>query len=130
MDQAPLVIDEIDAGKAFIQRVHQSRPVTAACWLRTDDGSLRYLYVAMEGVTDENIRDAYGEVSRIAREMKDHYIDPFQVKIIKPSDPIAQAITDIYRRYPGRIPTSYGGSALGGVPVADVYIYPKPQSAP
>ena len=70
MDQAPLVMDEIEAGREFLQRLHASWPVKAACWLQ--DGE-RYLYVALDGLTEAAVDAAYGEVWRVTREMKDHY---------------------------------------------------------
>ena len=34
MDTSPLVMEEVDAGAAFLERLHAYRPVKAACWLR------------------------------------------------------------------------------------------------
>jgi hypothetical protein len=131
MDQAPLVIDEIEAGKEFIKRLHAYRPVKAACWLRSAEAGPRYLYVALEGLTENTTDAAYGEVLRIAEEMKDdYYIDPFRVKLIRTSDPIAKAIVEIYRRFPGRTPPRSPGPVLGGVPVAEAYIYPPLPAKP
>lgn len=130
MDQAPLVMDEIDAGEEFIKRLHAYRPVKAACWLREADGGERYLYVALDGLTDANADIAYGEVFRITGQMKDHYLDPFRVKVISPDDPIAKAVMDIYQRFPARIPTRFNGAVLGGIAVAEVYIYPPLPAKP
>lgn len=130
MDPSPLVMDEIDAGAEFIKRLNAYRPVKAACWLRKSEDEERYLYVALDGLTDKNADSAYGEVLRIAGEMKDRYIDPFRVKVISTDHPVAKAILDIYRRYPGRIPTRYNGHAFGGTGVAEVYIYPEVEAKP
>jgi hypothetical protein len=130
MDQAPLVMDEIEAGREFIERLHTSWPVKAACWLRASEDVERYLYVALDGLTDANVDAAYGEVLRVVRAMKDHYIDPFRVKVIRPDDPIARAVLDIYQRFPGRIPTRFNGSVFGGTAVAEVYIYPPLPAKP
>ncbi len=118
-------MNEIDAGSEFLRRLNQFRHVRAAYWLRGAEDGERYLHVALEGLTDQNIDVAYGEVLRIASEMKDHYIDPFPVKILRVEEPVVQAVVDIYRRFPGRIPTRFNGPVLGGVPVAEVYIYPQ-----
>jgi len=117
-------MDEIDAGKALVERLNDHFPVIAACWLREDEGGERYLYVALDGLTVPKADLAYGEVIRIAGAMKDHYIDPFRVKLIGPTHPIAKAVLDIYRRFPGRIPTRFDGPVAGGMAVAEVYIYP------
>ena len=124
MDQAALVMDEIAAGKEFLKQLDAYQPVKAACWLRSDEGGGRYLYVALDGLTEEKKDAAYGEVGRIARAMTDHDIDYFRVRLIGTTDPIAKAVMDIYRRFPGRNPTRFAGSALGNIPLAEVYIYP------
>jgi hypothetical protein len=130
MDQAPLVMDEIEAGREFIERFHASWPVKAACWLRAAEDGERYLYVALDGLTDANVDAAYGEVLRVAREMKDHYTDPFRVKVIRPDDPVARAVLDLYRRFPARIPTRVNGSVFAGRAVAEAYIYPPLPTRP
>jgi hypothetical protein len=125
MDQTPLVMDEIDSGEAFIKQMNNYSPVVGACWLRPVEDGERYLYVVLRDLTDDNADLAYREVLRIANQLKDReYIDPFRVKIIGLNDPIAKAIADIYRRYPGHIPTRYNGPVFGGQAVAEVYIYP------
>jgi hypothetical protein len=126
MDKTPLVMDEIEAGKEFIRRIHAYRPVKAAWWMRETEDAGRYLLVALDGLTVENGDQAYDEVLRITKEMKDHYIDPFDVKLVNPDDPAARAILDHYRRYPGRVPSSFNGSVLGRLSVVEVYVYPPP----
>src|SRR6266446_5965216 len=113
MDKAPLVIDEINAGEAFIKWLHDYAPVKAACWLRSAEGGERYLYVALDGLDVSKTDLAYGEVLRITREMRDHYIDPFRVKVVSTNDPIAKGLMDFYRRFPGRIPPRFNGPVLG-----------------
>jgi hypothetical protein len=124
MDTSPLVIDEIDAGIEFLERLNAYLPVTAACWLRKAENEERYLYAALDGLTVENSGDAYTEVLRITREMKDHYLDPFRVKLISRDDPIAKAVEELYRRYQAPIPTRFNGRVFAGRDVADVYVYP------
>ena len=97
----------------------------AAWWLRSADDGERYLYVAIDGLDESNADLVYGEVLRITGEMKDHYIDPFRVKVVSTKDAVAKAIMDIYRRFPTRIPPRFDGRVLGGVAIAEVYIYPQ-----
>jgi hypothetical protein len=125
MDTTPLVIDEIEAGKAFIEQMNRYAPVKAALWLKSAEDGQRYLYVALEGLTPEKSDDAYAEVSRITSEMEDHYLNPFQVKMIGASDRVAKAIMEFYDRYPKRSPARYPGYSLGGVPIVDAYIYQR-----
>jgi hypothetical protein len=129
MDQAPLVIDEIEAGREFIKRLDASWPVKAACWLRAEE-ELRYLYVALEGLTDTNTDLAYRDVLRVTQEMKDHYIDPFRVKVIRLDDRVAKTLLDIYRRFPDRKPPPVNGTVFAGRTVAEMYLYPPLPAKP
>lgn len=124
MDTSPLVRDEIDAGREFLKELDAYMPVIAACWLRGSEDKERYLYAALDGLTHDKIDVAYGEVFRIAQAMKDLYIDPFRVKLINKDHPVAKAVTEMYRRYSGRIPTTVSGRSLAGMAVAEAYIYP------
>lgn len=123
-------MDEIEAGKEFIQRMHAYQPVKAAWWMRPTEDGERYLHVALDGLTVDNTDAAYREVLRIANEMPDHYIDPFRVMLVSPDEPVGRAILDIYRSYSGRkIPTRVNDPVLGGA-ATEVYVYPPPAAKP
>jgi hypothetical protein len=124
MDQNPLVIEQIDAGARFLAEFEKKIPVAAAFWLRTNDEEWWYLYVASEEFDDKRLDVGYGEVVRLAAESPDPNFDPFRVKLIGATDPLATAARDVLRRFPGRIPTRIHRSNFGGVGVEDVYIYP------
>jgi hypothetical protein len=96
--------------------------------MRSDEAGERYLYVAIDVLNDSDVDRAYGEVLRITQEMKDQYLDPFRVKVVSTNDPVAKAIMDVYRRFPGRIPYRYDGPVLGDV--AEVFIYPQLPAKP
>jgi hypothetical protein len=129
MDQSALVIEEIDAGADFLREFDKYEPVKAAFWLKSSDEDSRYLYIASERIDDKNFDVAYGEVLRLANQLRSPYLDPFRVKLINIDDPLAKAATDVLTRYPGRMPTRYGGKSFGGTSVDDVYIYPSPLPA-
>ncbi|MFO0930382.1 MAG: hypothetical protein U0736_25700 [Gemmataceae bacterium] len=120
----------IDAGAEFLRHLHAYRPVKAACWLREGEDEERYLYVALDGLAEDNTDAAYMEVLRITQRMKDHYLDPFRVKLIRTSDPIAQAVMDLHRRFPGRIPPPVYSRVFAGTAVAEVYVYPDLHAKP
>ena len=131
MDQGPLVIEEINAGKELARRFHERIPVKAAFWLKDSEEGRWYLYITSDEIKDENIRDSYGKLSRVARElsraadeMSSFFLDPFLVKLIPANDPLAQAALDINRRFAGNLPTRLGGQRFGGLTVDGVYIYP------
>ncbi len=59
--------------------------------------------------------------------MPDPYFDPFRVKLIETSDPLAQAALEIHRRYPGHKPIRYQDLMFGGTSVEELYLYPSLQ---
>ncbi len=124
MDTSPLVTDEINAGAEFLKQLHNYQPVMAGCWLRETEDEERYLYAVLDGLTDNKTGNAYLEVLRVTQQMKDHYIDPFRVKVIGNDHPIAKALAEHYRRYPGPIPTRPSGRVFAGSGFVEVYIYP------
>jgi hypothetical protein len=118
------VTDEIEAGREFLHCLNNYRPVRAACWLRRADGGGRDLYVALDGLTVGNTREAYVEVLHIVRELKDRYFDPSWVSLIRLDEPLARSLLEFYRQYPGPTPTRPRRPMLGGIEVDEVYIYP------
>jgi hypothetical protein len=125
MDQIPLVIEQIDAGTRFLNEFQKYMPVQVAFWLKEAEEVDWNLYVVSDQITEDNFDVAYGEVLRIAGQLRDPLFDPFQVKLIGANDLLAQAALDIQRRFPGGIPTWFHGKTFGGRSVEDVYIYPS-----
>jgi hypothetical protein len=126
MDQVPLVIDQIDAGTKFLNEFQKYCPIQVAFWLKETEEGDWSLYVASDQITEDNFDVAYGEVVRIAGQLRDPWFDPFQVKLIEATESLAQAALEIQRRFPGRMPTSFHGKTFGGLSVDEVYIYPSP----
>jgi hypothetical protein len=125
MDQGPLVIDKIDAGARFLGEFQKYMPVQAAFWLKESDEKEWWLYVASDKITDDNFDVVYGEVFRIAGELRDPLFDPFEVKLLGADDPLAKAALDIHRRFPARMATRFHGKMFGGLLVEEGYIYPS-----
>jgi hypothetical protein len=125
MDQDPLVREKIDAGAEFLKRFRKTTPVQAAFWLKPaeDDGRWN-LYLWSEKFSDQNFDLAYGEVLRLAKTLQDPNFDPFEVRILRGENALAQAAIDVYKRYPAKVPTHFNGRSFGGVSVDGVYIYP------
>ena len=70
MDQEPLVIEQIDAGATFLRELAKSIAVSAAFWLKVSEDSPWYLHVVSQELNDQNLGTVYGEVLRIAGEMR------------------------------------------------------------
>ena len=124
MDQGQLVSEEIDAGAELVRRLDQYVPVKAAFWVKDSEEKQWYLYIASDQITGTNRGAAYGQVLRLAGELAGPYFDPFLVKLIPTSDPLAQAALEIHHRYPSELVIRLGGTSFGGMGVDGVYLYP------
>lgn len=125
MDQGPLVNDQIEAGKDFIQRFENYAPVKAAFWLKHAEDGDWSLHVASDEINDTNFDVAYGEVLRVAAAMPEPRIDPFQVKLVVGNESLVRAMEDLQRRSQGRAVTQYYGRLFGDSDVGEVYLYPS-----
>jgi hypothetical protein len=77
MDQEPLVNEQIEAGRKFIDEFDKYIPVRAAFWLKADEDSGWYLHVGSDQITDENIDVAYGDAAKAFRTVDDPNLDVF-----------------------------------------------------
>lgn len=124
MDQNALVNEEINAGAEFVGVLDKRLPVKAAFWLKAAASSRWYLYIASERVDDLGTYECYGEVTEVARENPDPYLDPFRVKLIPTTDPLARDAIAFCQRFPGRSFARYRDDSFGGESVEGLYIYP------
>ena len=132
MDPHPLVIEQTDAGEELLKKLDRSLQVNAAFWLNPAEEGGWNLYVVSPEIDKGHFDFAYGEVLRVAQMMDSLYLDPFQIRILRVVDPIAQAAIEIQRKYAGNLATRFRGDTFGGISVAEVYIYPIrfPQHSP
>lgn len=128
MDQGPLVKEEIEAGKRFLDEFDKAIPVRVAFWIKDIESGKWKLYVASDRIDDTNRGAAYEEVLRVAREMDDPEFDPYQVRVIGPDSRLVQAVLDFRRRFPGRRSDRFGYKFLGDLVAAAGYVYPAPIS--
>ena len=124
MGEELLVNEQIDAGADFVRDFNDYVPISVACWVIPADSEDVFLYIASDSIDDSNFDIAYGEVLRKLSGRKNQWLDPFQVKLVNSSDPIAQDAIDIRDRYPAPLVTRYGGSSLGGTSIDGACIYP------
>src|SRR5487761_164680 len=98
MDQSILVAEKHEAGRKFLSEFTKTFPVDVAFWLTSDEGSL-YLYVASQQITDHNFVVAYGEVHRIARQLRDSWFDARYVRVINSEHRLAKAALQVQSKY-------------------------------
>ena len=77
-----------------------------------------------------NVDRGYREVLRQVDKMETPYIDAFQVKFIQSDHPLASAVLEVHRKYPGRLAFNYNGRYLGGMSIEGAYLYPLPNASP
>jgi hypothetical protein len=125
MDPGPLMTEQIEAGKTFLAELERTIPVAAAFWLKiTDQDSLGF-YVASDRFEDDNQGVARGEALRVAVAMRDPYVGPLQVRLIKTSHPLARSALSFQRLYPGKA-IRLRDRVFGDMGIDEVYIYPAP----
>ncbi len=95
MDQASLVEHQIDDVPRLIDRLKgDAFPVKAAFWLFTSEADQWFLYLVSDVVDQTGTFEAYKIVYRSMRQLADLWINPFEVKLVGPDDPIARAVME------------------------------------
>jgi hypothetical protein len=125
MDQATLVDDQIDDVPKLIGQLKQEHfDVKAAFWLFTSEADQWFLYIVSDVVDQRGITEAYKAVYQAMNPLTDLWIDPFEVKLVSPSDAIAKAVMDFQSRRRAPLPTRVRNANLGNVYIEGAYIYP------
>ena len=125
MDQSTLVGDWIGDGRRFVERfAADGNPVQAAFWVKTDDESSWFLYVATDIVDSDGPLAAYRAVHASLGKLGESWVSSSEIKVISPNDPIAKDVIAITARHPGRSAPRFGGRTLGSMVVDQTYIYP------
>ncbi len=127
MDQEPLVREEIDAARKVLDELRTRMPVSAAFWLKPDEGSWEF-YIATDRVK-QGLDAVYELVNEAAGVVDDPNFDTFRVRPIAPRHPLARAAREIYQRRPSEIPVYIRGGFFGGIWADGVYLYPPPTPA-
>ncbi|MCI5219024.1 MAG: hypothetical protein D3914_07495 [Candidatus Electrothrix sp. LOE2] len=125
MDQELLVNEQIDAGLEFLREFNEYFFVSAAFWINSIDSGAWILYVASSEINDDNFDAAYGEVLRLVGTNKNQWLDAFQIKLLKVSDPLVAEVVNIRDQYSSKNPVRHNGSAIAGRAVRGTLIYPS-----
>lgn len=126
MDQATLVEMQIEDGQRLVDELRSRNfDVTAACWLKDSEEQHWFLYIASKVVDEKGVTAAYRDLHVAIGQILKLWVDPFEVKLISPTHPIAKDVLSIQQRYHAPIPTRYGGAELGGLSIDQAYIYPN-----
>jgi hypothetical protein len=124
MDQATLVDHQIDDVTKLVDHLRRDAfDVKAAFWLFTSEADQWFLYIASDAVNQKGITEAYKAVFRVMRRLPDLQIDPFQVKLVAPDDPVAKAVVDLLSWHHARPPMRIRSANLGEIYIEHSYIY-------
>src|SRR6266699_5844092 len=122
MVQGSLLMEQIEAAARFLREFEKSTPIVVAFWLKEAEDGQWYLYVASDRFNKGKLGGAYGDVLRIAQEMKEPYFEPFQVKLVGLSEATVQAALEFYLTHPPKIPFRVRERHFGGIDVEEVYL--------
>ena len=120
---------QLEDGQHFLDRLAaEGVEVTAAFWAKESEYGEWYLYLVTSLVSEDGAtREAYGRVIDVTDAMRREgfVFDPFDVKVIAPSNPIAKAAVAARDPSPGKRVIPFRGSRLGKLAVDEAYIYPQ-----
>jgi len=134
MDTITLGTERIDDADRLIKQLPQAElEAMAAFWLKSTENDKWYFYLVSPVAETTALPQAYGRLHTLIRQMPPPFsIDPLEVRLIGPTNPIARDVLDILRRIPGPqpCPIRWGGIRLGNVSIDGAYLYPLPTPAP
>jgi hypothetical protein len=124
MDQATLVDHQIDDVPKLIDQLKRDNfDVKAAFWLYTSEADQWFLYLVSDVVAQQGITEAYKAVYKAMKRLTDLWIDPFEVKLVDPGDPVAKAVINFLSKQHARLPARVRRTNLGDVYIENAYIY-------
>ena len=125
MAQEALLDRHLQDGEELLRRLQVAQfDVSAASWVRDDEGGLWSLYVASKNVDEQGLREAYGQCGKVLRAASDLCIEPFDVKLMSPAHPMAKEIIKLNEPYPVKVYTRHRLREMGGMRMGEAHIYP------
>ncbi|MDY3552392.1 hypothetical protein R5W24_001474 [Gemmata sp. JC717] len=129
MGQDALVTEQIKAGERFLAQLAAAGfSVSLAFWARPDEEGW-HLYLATPLVDTKGPLGAYHDLTLHERRFDNVGLDPFEVRLVSPSDTMAVAAAKLiepkpWQPKPSPFMTRFNGSRLGGIDVEGVLVYP------
>jgi len=117
----PLVEKLIDDGRKLVDELAQRGfEVTAAFWLKASEDGKWYFYIVSPVVDVGGLAKAYKLLHPLVRARPQPIsIDPLEIKLIGPSNPIARDVLSIHGRVGSQhvSPIPWGGKKLGNMSI-------------
>jgi hypothetical protein len=125
-----LVSNLVGDGQRLVDELPRSGfAVAAAFWLKASEDCKWYFYIVSPSVDSDGLAKAYRRLHPLVRNLSAPVeIDPLEIKLIGPSNPIARDVVAVLGRFTGtsRLPILWGGKELGNVSIEEAYLYPLP----
>jgi len=106
---------------------------TAAFWLKASEDGKWSFYLVSPVVDAAGLAKAYRLLHPLVRARpRPFWIDPLEIKLTGPSNPIARDVLGIHGRVrgPHGSPLPWGGTKLGNRSIEGAYLYPLPAATP
>jgi hypothetical protein len=114
---------QIDGGKALVESLRDAGfDVTVSGWTKSSEEGDWSLYIASKDVDDRGLADAYRTLFTTLSANPAFGIDPFEVKLVGPQNPIARDLLEI-RGAGARLATRSRRPRLGHMSVEETYVY-------
>jgi hypothetical protein len=124
MAQATLVDHQLDDVPRLIDQLRKENvDVRAAFWYYRSEADQWYLYIVSDIVDQKGAIEAYKAVHQVMGKLNDLWIDPMEVKLIGPDDPLAKAMIDFRSKRRSPLPARVQGTNLGKIYIESAYIY-------
>lgn len=115
---------QIDGGKALVDSLRTAGfDVTVSGWAKSSEEGDWYLYIASKDVDDRGLAVAYRTIVTAIKANPQFGIDPFEVKLVGPENPIAKDLLDIRGAGTLRTATRSRRPWLGHMSVDETYVY-------
>ncbi len=126
MDTELLVENELEEGQLLIdQLLRDGFDVSVAFWAKTSDDGVWRLFIGSPAAETSEVSFAYQRAYSSLDAIPASTIEPSTITLLHHTGPIAQAALELRDRRPAKKPARYHGRQLGGLSVAEMYIYPK-----
>jgi hypothetical protein len=132
MDPTSLVSrDRAQRAAELMTRLKQNGfEARGAFWAQTEGDGQPYLYIITPNIETEGLIHANRRLGRVLHDFQNGVadpfalLDPFEIKLIRLTDPLAREVLELYQRSPDDRPTFYCGSHLTPNFLEPAYIYP------
>lgn len=100
--------------------------------MKPSDEDSWLLCIVSKEVDEHGLTAAYRAIHPVFVKFKQHvpWFSLTDLKLVGSADPLAAGIVELNRKYPGRGPTRTRRPQLGGLPIDEAYIYPRPGQLP